>query len=192
MDKTKLIFNVLGKQATDSKIAELKARIFAHETIDMNMNQLKLLWNDARKNTGDKPGNSHKQDFLAIKTVIRKKQQKQKRKRLMLFGLIALTILVIAYLLIKVFSPMHGRSGEVMQFNQAPLKQVVADLERKYDINIEVKENLLDCKFSGSFYNDSPEQIIRVITERIKANYTIGMDRSFRIDGSGCNDKSNN
>ncbi|MBT1705939.1 FecR domain-containing protein [Chryseosolibacter indicus] len=192
MDNTKLIINIWSKQATDSETAELKAWIFASEGNSYKYELLKLLWSDAQKSTGDNPDNFHKLGLVAIKTAIRKKRQKQKRKRRILFGLMAITILVIAYLLIAVFSPPHGRPDKITRFNQTPLREVVADLERKYDIKIEVKENLLDCTFSGSFYNDSPGQIIRVITERIKANYTVGIDRSFRIEGSGCNDKSKN
>lgn len=192
MDKAKLTFKVLDKQATDSEIAELNAWISANEGNRSEYDSLKLLWENSQGSLGDSPDASHEEGFLRIKAAIRKVRHRRKRNHLVVFGVLGFAILMLAYPLISMFSPANGRLREAIKFDSTSLGQVVAVLEKEYDVEIEVTENLLDCKFTGSFYNDSPEQTIKVIAECLKANYTIGIDRSFRIDGSGCNEESKN
>lgn len=125
-------------------------------------------------------------EFLTIKRAIRKQRLIRKRNWVMLISFLAVAVSIMAYLLVLTFPTVDGRVREPIKFEVVPLREVVAVLERKFDVQIETMEGLDGCKFSGSFYNDSPEQVISVIAESLGARFTMTEDGTFRIEGGEC------
>jgi ferric-dicitrate binding protein FerR (iron transport regulator) len=58
-------------------------------------------------------------------------------------------------------------------FNQIPLKQIIAELERQYDIKIQVNDINVEQLFTGSFTHEDKNLALQSVTIPLKLSYTI-------------------
>lgn len=73
-----------------------------------------------------------------------------------------------------------------LQFDNTPLKQVLADLELYYGTKIEVdNEALLNCQFTGDFASSQLEHVLDVIAVSINATYD-KQSTVYQLHGIGC------
>lgn len=58
-------------------------------------------------------------------------------------------------------------------FDQVPLKQIIAELERQYDIKIQVNDINVEQLFTGSFTHEDKNLALQSVTIPLKLSYTI-------------------
>ena len=58
-------------------------------------------------------------------------------------------------------------------FKSLPLKEVIAELERQYNIKVETKNINTDLLFTGRFTHDNLDTALKSITQPLQLNYTI-------------------
>ncbi|ETN96099.1 FecR family protein [Zhouia amylolytica] len=60
----------------------------------------------------------------------------------------------------------------VLVFNETPMKQVISDLERKYDVVFEIgSPSLLEYKYTGTFNNLTIEEVVKLLKYSSPVNY---------------------
>ena len=64
-------------------------------------------------------------------------------------------------------------------FDNIPYKEVIAELERQYDVEIEIDSADVDRFFTGGFIHNNLDQALKSVT--IPMNLTYTMDSSKRI-----------
>lgn len=76
--------------------------------------------------------------------------------------------------------------SETLTFQNEPLLEVFATLEKVYEINISVDNpQILKCRLTGKFYKESPTHILEII----EANFgltSVEQNTGFTISGNGC------
>ena len=71
-------------------------------------------------------------------------------------------------------------------FEDAVMKEVVRDLERYFNVSIEIETpGLLNCHFTGSFHDPDLEEILRVIGFGLNIDYTVSNKKYF-LSGQNC------
>lgn len=59
-------------------------------------------------------------------------------------------------------------------FNETPIRQVIKELERKYEVNFEItSDSLLDYKYSGAFNDLSIDEVMKILKFSSPVNYEI-------------------
>jgi ferric-dicitrate binding protein FerR (iron transport regulator) len=75
-----------------------------------------------------------------------------------------------------------------LNFNDQLLGEVITDLERYFDISIEVKNReLLQCHFKGSFQNADMPEILRTLEYVFGISYE-KQGKSYILSGKGCSE----
>lgn len=64
-----------------------------------------------------------------------------------------------------------GWTIQESDFNAVPLKQVLAELERQFDLEIQTREVDLDQRFTGSFSHTNKEIAIKAVTVPLQLKY---------------------
>jgi ferric-dicitrate binding protein FerR (iron transport regulator) len=82
-------------------------------------------------------------------------------------------------------------TGELI-FNHDQMSNVIATLERVYNIEIEIEDKaVLGCAFKGSFKKASLDEILHTIAFSLGIEYSLDQE-TYLLKGKGCiNDKSN-
>lgn len=79
------------------------------------------------------------------------------------------------------------RSGK-LNFADTPLKEVLLDLSRYYEIKIELQNTGLgNCRFTGVFTNAKLQEVLKVLQVTLNLKYTESDKQSIVISGQGCN-----
>lgn len=75
-----------------------------------------------------------------------------------------------------------------LQFQDQTLRQVLPVVERAYGIEVRIEDDALrSCRFTGTFHRvDQPEDIIRSISEAIRADLVSTAPGKYRLLGGGC------
>ena len=72
-------------------------------------------------------------------------------------------------------------------YNDTPIKNVVNDLSYQYNIDIELKNPKLgNCKFTGTFENNTINQILKVLSYTMNLDYDVVDNTKIILDGEGC------
>ena len=69
----------------------------------------------------------------------------------------------------------------VSSFDRVPLAQVIAELERQYDVNVRMENVDADRLFTGGFVHDSLENALKSISEPLDLGYRIESGNSVSI-----------
>ena len=80
---------------------------------------------------------------------------------------------------------LHWKTGQ-LKFESSSVDQVLNDLRRAYQCDIEVgSKEILTCPFTGNFEDESIDEIIQVLafSLNLKVNKT---QNSFKLEGKGC------
>lgn len=94
----------------------------------------------------------------------------------------------IARLLERMPAPHTEVWGDrVIQFKEAPLSEVAAQLERLYQVRIRLaNEALVHCKLTATFDDEPIDYILRVIADTYGFTLTMETTGSYTLDGDGC------
>lgn len=75
-----------------------------------------------------------------------------------------------------------------LQFNGQPLREVLSDLERYYNLKIQLKQpNLGSCRFTGTFQNSDLQEVLQVLEASLQVKIAKQDEQTYRITGEGCN-----
>ena len=66
-----------------------------------------------------------------------------------------------------------GWTQNLSSFQKVPFREVIADLERQYDIRVSLKSFQPDTLFTGAFVHDDLENALLSITEPLDLKYTL-------------------
>ncbi|HXH99544.1 MAG TPA: FecR domain-containing protein [Sphingobacteriaceae bacterium] len=78
------------------------------------------------------------------------------------------------------------KSGE-LKFTDAPLKDVLKDLEKHYRVKLVLEgNNLQSCRFTGNFKNAKLEEILQVLQASLDLTYKETAGKTISINGRGC------
>ncbi|MBL0739623.1 FecR family protein [Chryseolinea lacunae] len=71
-------------------------------------------------------------------------------------------------------------------FNDAPLRDVIRDLEKAYPCTIKVSDtNITNCRLTATFENDSAENLLTLVAESL--NLSVASSGTiFTLEGEGC------
>ncbi|MFZ1688797.1 MAG: FecR domain-containing protein, partial [Flavobacteriales bacterium] len=84
-------------------------------------------------------------------------------------------------------SPVERWAGRIIQFSNAPLQQVVEELNTLYDVHIELgSEAITACPLTASFGDEPIDEIIRVIAGTFGLEVARSPDGAFTLTGDGC------
>ncbi|MEQ8470196.1 MAG: FecR domain-containing protein [Marinoscillum sp.] len=75
-----------------------------------------------------------------------------------------------------------------LMFDSSDMQQVIADLEKVYEVDIEVStEEILQCKLNATFEEQSIEEVLEIIalTQELQLSQENGI---FYLTGAGCNE----
>lgn len=73
-----------------------------------------------------------------------------------------------------------------LQYRNTPLNEVLADLQRKYNVVIKADDNLLNCKLYADFNNLPLQKVLKIMGVLINA-HTVKEGNGYRLRGKGCN-----
>lgn len=75
----------------------------------------------------------------------------------------------------------------ILQFEEATLQQVADQLQRIYDVQIDLRNPAIsNCQYTGEFDNESIAYILNVIAETFSLALRQEEERYFILDGEGC------
>lgn len=75
---------------------------------------------------------------------------------------------------------------KTLNFNSTPMKEVVKNLERHFNIEIQIRNNdILNCHFSGDFNQPNLKETIEVISYAIGGNFELENGK-YTLFGPGC------
>lgn len=73
-----------------------------------------------------------------------------------------------------------------LHYRNTPLPDVIADLQRKYNVVIKADKNLLNCTLYADFDNLPMQKVLKIICSLINAHVLKEGD-GYRLRGKGCN-----
>lgn len=71
-------------------------------------------------------------------------------------------------------------------FRNTPLPLAIAELERKYDVDIEINKNLESCRVHADFENEPVDKILELLAESLQGKITSSSKSRYRLTGQGC------
>ncbi|HTF19260.1 MAG TPA: FecR domain-containing protein [Chryseolinea sp.] len=81
---------------------------------------------------------------------------------------------------------LYSYATQRLVFNDAPLDQVIRDLEDSYPYTFELKSKSLEnCRLTANFYKDDIDKIVNLVAETLNLT-VIKNGRQFTIEGEGC------
>ena len=93
-----------------------------------------------------------------------------------------------AHMLERLPAPPAAVFGErIIQFQEAPMSTVVTQLEKLFDVRIELaNEALARCTLTATFEDEPIDYILRVIADTYVLTLTQGAPGIYVLDGQGC------
>ncbi|MCB0768890.1 MAG: DUF4974 domain-containing protein [Flavobacteriales bacterium] len=93
-----------------------------------------------------------------------------------------------AHFLERMPAPPSTVWGErILQFQEAPLAQVVGQLERLYDVRVRfANETISRCTLTATFEDEPIEYILRIIADTYGFELTMEAPGSYLLEGDGC------
>lgn len=81
---------------------------------------------------------------------------------------------------------LYSYATQRLVFDEAPLAQVIRDLEDSYPNTFELKNpSLENCRLTANFYKDDIDKIVNLVAETL--NLTVAKNgRHFTLEGEGC------
>ena len=144
---------------------------------------LQKLWAD-QKTLEIEPSDSHFYDGLTkIKSIIKRNYRIRLVKKWVV-------IVFIAFLLGALCQLPKGREQTryCLRFENSTLKQIADELEKTYNVNIEVRKNeIRNCKFTGTFYGfKTGEEVISKLAVVMNIKVIRQHGNKLRLEGIGC------
>lgn len=81
---------------------------------------------------------------------------------------------------------LYSYATQRLVFDDAPLREVIRDLEGSYPYTFELRNRSLEnCRITANFYKDDIDKIVNLVAETL--NLTVSKDgRHFTLEGEGC------
>ncbi|NOS93021.1 MAG: DUF4974 domain-containing protein [Cyclobacteriaceae bacterium] len=144
--------------------------------------QVRQLWMLTR---GPWPVTTDREPLTQIHERMKRNHRRKKSRQAIFTLTVVLMISVTAWVLWPTYSPRP--SGQNLSFNHASLKDVAGQLEKTFDINIEItRPEVETCLFTGSFSKASTlKDIMNAISHSLSISVA-GTRRGYEWKGSGC------
>lgn len=181
--KSSLIYNVLAGIANDREKAAVKKWIVARGVNRREFEELKKRFEQDFDAAGRPPEEGLTR--IRIRTALRRSKQRlrQQFRAALGFVLVPVTAFILAYAVSLRF---HANS-RMYTFDHQPIGTIIETLERDYHVRIEVADRALrSCPFSGAFYNEPVEAILRQVSASTHLHLIVGADGMFTLWGNGC------
>lgn len=83
-------------------------------------------------------------------------------------------------------NPDYWRTG-ILKYTDLPLREVVADLNKNFDLQIEIDDSKIGgCRFTSSFDHPQLDEVLEILT--LTMNLTLEKTNDgYRLSGEGCN-----
>ncbi|GAA4801686.1 hypothetical protein GCM10023231_33110 [Olivibacter ginsenosidimutans] len=83
------------------------------------------------------------------------------------------------------FDVNHWRTG-MLHYQAVPLRLIISDLERRFDVHISANQALLDCPITATFDDDPLTKILTILASTIEGDvvYESGI---YKLTGKHCN-----
>lgn len=93
-----------------------------------------------------------------------------------------------AHMLERLAAPPVEMFGErIIQFNEAPMTTVVDQLQKLFNVKVELaNEGLKKCTLTATFEDEPIDYILRVIADTYQLKLTQGAPGTYVLDGAGC------
>lgn len=86
-----------------------------------------------------------------------------------------------------VIGPVERWADRIIQFNNAPLQQVVEELNATYGVRIDLgSEAILGCPLTATFGDEPVDQVVRVIANTFGFDVVSNGPEGWTINGEGC------
>lgn len=72
-------------------------------------------------------------------------------------------------------------TGNVSSFERVPLSEVIAELERQYNVKVKMQNVNIDQLFTGGFVQDNLENALKAISEPLNLGYSITNKNTIKI-----------
>jgi ferric-dicitrate binding protein FerR (iron transport regulator) len=178
---TSLIFNVLSGLASVSEKAEFEKWLAARQSNRREFARLK------ERYERDVAGQRFEEGLTRIRIFVflrqRKRERWQRVRGVFAFG----TGLVVVFFIAYYISLRLQAEPRVYAFEHERLGNIIETFERDYGVRIDVTDPVLRaCFFSGVFYNESAEAMVRQIAARSHLGLTLEKKGRFKLSGAGC------
>lgn len=187
MNRQDIIYRALSGGATQSEQAELDAWIARSEANREEYEDLKLLWEVSRGLSADTDADEGGDEaFGRIAKAVKARFRRKKRRRRA--GRVGIALAgFVAALTLAVYAAKESRPS-VLEFRDASVQSVLHVIEREYGVEVRAEDDaLLACRFTGTFYRmDRPDDVLRHLSNAIKADIETAAPGRYRLKGSGC------
>jgi ferric-dicitrate binding protein FerR (iron transport regulator) len=87
----------------------------------------------------------------------------------------------------SVNGPLEHWGDKLLQFEQAPLPMVVAELQRRYGVEVELgNAPIAACRLTATFDDETVETVLQVIADTFGLRVVHLAPGRFRLEGNGC------
>lgn len=199
MDKSWMIDKVLSGKASEREKDELNTWIATDPEIKNDYEDMKLLWDNARRIGDIDHDDSFYDGLRKIEkkiNLLRKKGTKIKfYKTMSMIAVLAAIVFTISTALKKHVARTTGYDHAIdspytdnLRFDDATLEKILKTLETKYGIVVEIKDKeLLHCRFTGTFYQDvTPDDILYTLAQAMDLEYKMLDSKKYTLKGKGC------
>lgn len=178
MDRVSYIYRVLSGEASEVEKQELKDWIAMNPENKEEFENIRLLWESEQRT---EPVNSQEsdQDFEKLRSRIKKHHVRNRRTRTALFVLASLMLVSTTLIWINRYNA--GSPG--YRFDEVALTNVIALLESRYDIQVEVPNpELLQCLYSGIFFRTKHEgEVLRAMEQVLYVKFVALTDTQYKL-----------
>lgn len=180
VDQAALAFKILDGKASPEEQHAFELWLSQNQEHWEEFADLKMLW----ENSHYQPNEADPQAFEQIKRIVERDRKKKRVIRYMLYMLALIVLSTVIYIATSRF--MAPQSAN-LKFEDAPISQIITDIETIYQIKIEYDTTITNCKFSGIFYrNEQPEAIIWAIAKSLNIQVLKPAKNTFKLIGKGC------
>jgi ferric-dicitrate binding protein FerR (iron transport regulator) len=184
MDITALIYKVLSGNASEIETKKLDDWIALKDANKSEFHDIKLLYECACREDDQVSNSNPDEDLKAIKHLIHIGTRRRRKYRLMA-GILSIIVLLVSVQII-IHANRDEKKSIHLKFEEASLEYVINTLQDRYEVIIEVGKEMVNCKVTGTFYQDTVDDMVRSISKSLNLKYTITAPDKFRIEGT-CN-----
>ncbi len=175
---------VLSGHASAEEQEQLKAWLVLHPEDKPQLEAMQMILSKQDDNDPYPPDHPFFDGLKKIKQAIRDKTERQIKIRFVFMVFLGIALcLSVAYLKRRPWDNMHN---DVLRFDKAKVAQIITTLDDRYQVSVQAPSSILDCRFTGSFYQDSPTEAIQLLSGSLGLKYKIINDHTFTLEGTSC------
>lgn len=186
MEKLTLIRKVLSGQADAAELKELELWIAQSDENKTEFEDIRLLFEN--ESTPEIDGtDDFDTGFERISSTILQRKRARERRRYAVLTAMAIVVVFTGFLFVKELG-YEGKVREGMTFDDAPVEEVIRQLEKRYSLRVDVvNRDLLNCRLSATFYKvDSKEEVLRTVEHALGVRFIALAENRYKLEGDGC------